>query len=599
MTEEFSNAYSNQPVILIAHCRGGEKQALRIKRRMSDFFQVGTGAITLTGSKAVHCFHIPGTYTTGFGVEHHSTDREFAGTSSTIIDSSILQDPTGGALLDYSREAIRSVTRGTPLQPPLSLFYSNFNEGEAYGMNDSFGIGRLYYCVQNNVSVISNNIAAAAIARNIQATADSKFWQSFYTTGGAVGNSTYIKDIKRAPGGTLIKVTDHGLKIRFPASLESVVLDSKDRPANYDNAINSALEMISTARPLFQQSLGIGLSGGRDSRFVTGLALHSNLDFQSFTAVPPDLEADIARELHAKSNISFSWEVRDRRLKGAPGKAPVPLTPILQRAADWFEFTGGDNWPTFMRKNAPRRKPIRLRSMALSGAFGDYTRGHYYTDREVLAENSESAIGRMKNSFLKTRRLLPAEVKEGGVHQLAETFNEMADYGITGFRSLDYSFLVNRMRRQFPHPGPSVLLPMLTTSMVQEVFWGDPSSKLNANAVREMTNKLVPEWSDVPYFHEAAIGTDPNVTNKVTIQPTYWEVDRDDFLASIDYGVDINDYFNLSTDAVVQEIDNLPEGRTRANSFFEVIFWHAGSTELLRRINSVVSNDALNCKDVF
>lgn len=599
MTEEFANAYSNQPVILIARCERGEGQAFGIKRRMAKFFQVGSDAITMKGTNGIYCFHIPGSYTTGFGMEHHSTDYEFAGTSSPIIDRSILQDRSGQALLDYSRKAIIDLNGGKPTQTPLSLFYSYFCEGEAYGMNDSFGIGRLYYCVHNDLSAISNNIAAIAVARNLRSTSDREFWQSYYVTGGAVGEKTYIKDIKRAPGGTLIKVTNHGLKIRFPGSLETVILQSKDRSAEYDNAVNSALELISTARPLFQESLGIGLSGGRDSRFVTALALHSDLEFQSFTAVPPDLEADIAQQLHEKSHRSFKWEIRDRRLQATAGKPPPELTPILRRAADWFEFTGGDNWPTFMRKNAPRRTPIQLRSMSLSGAFGDFTRGHYYSNNEVAAGNPESAIRRMQNSFLKMRRLLPVEEREGGVRQFAETFNEMADHGITGFHSLDYSFLVNRMRRQLPHPGPNVLLPMLTTSMVQEVFWAEPSSKLNANGLREMTNKLVPEWSNVPYFHEAAIGTDPKVTNKVTIQPTYWEVDRDDFFSSVEYGVEVNDYFDLPTDAVDHEIANLPEGRNRANTFFEVIFWHAGSTELLNRINSVVSNDVVNGESFF
>ncbi len=590
MIEELSNAYSNQPVILLAHCKRGDQEALGIKIRLARLFQIEADAITANGHNGTYSFHIPGSYTTSFGNEYCATSQEFAATASTIIDSAVIQDTSGRALLDYTRNTILKMTDGQPTAAPLSLFYANFYDNTAHAMNDSFGIGRLYYCVHKELSVVSNNIAAIAVARNIPTKSDRKYWESYYTTGGAVGDNTYVHGIKRAPGGTLVKMTSLGLKIRFPTSLYSVISSSRDRAAQYGNAIDSALKLISTAKPLLQNSLSVGLSGGRDSRFVTALALQSDLDFQSFTAVPPDLEADIAEQLHDKSRKHFRWERRDNRLKAKSGKPPTQLSPILERAADWFEFTGGDNWPTFMRKNSPRRKPIPVRSMALSGAFGDFARGHYYTKNEVISRDPETAINRMQSSFLKMRHLAPAEIRESGVDQFKATFDEMADHGITGFYALDGSFLVNRMRRQFPHPGPNTLIPMLSTSMVADVFWDDPASKLNGDALREMTNKLVPEWSSVPYFHEAAVGSDPAVTNKVTIQPTYWEVDRDDFLASVEYSVKKNDFFDLSTAAVEQAIVDLPGGRTRTNSFFETVFWHAGFNSLLDRINTVVSD---------
>src|SRR5699024_8668943 len=231
-------------------------------------------------------------------------------------------------------------------------------------------------------------------------------------------------------------MTSLGLNIRFPASLYSVISRSRDRASEYGNAIDSALELISTAKPVLQNSLSVGLSGGRDSRFVTALALQSDLDFQSFTAVPPDLEADIAEQLHERSRKHFRWERRDNRLKAKSGKPPVQLSPILERSEAWFEFTGGDNWPTFMRKNAPRRKPIPIRSMALSGAFADFARGHYYTKNEVLSGAPATAINPAHNSFPKGRHLAPPDIRESGVEPFRTTFDEMADYGITGFYSL-------------------------------------------------------------------------------------------------------------------------------------------------------------------
>lgn len=269
-------------------------------------------------------------------------------------------------------------------------------------------------------------------------------------------------------------------------------------------------------------------------------------------------------------------------------KAPAPA-PIIERAEAWFEFTGGDNWSTYVRRDPVRRTPIRLNTMALSGAFGDFTRGHYYTAMEVERNDAESAIRRFHRSFLAMRRFIPEDVRKRGANQIKATFDQMNEDGFDGFQSLDMSFLVNRMRRQLPHPAPNTLLPLLTPQMVSEIFWNDPMQKLNAQGLREMTNKLMPEWATVPYFHEAAIGTDPAVTNKVTIQPTYWEVNEADFLESVEYSLAANDFIHLDMDRVRQEITILPEGRNRTNVTFEYIFWHAGATALLRRINRAQS----------
>lgn len=588
-----NNAYSNQPVILLLRSDyHGDVEVVR--RRLATFFEVTLESVLVRGANGLYGFYLPGSYIPTFTPEVYWDSSSFTATASPILDPAVVSDPTGAALNNFAKNVHLASEANRTLPTPMSVFHADFDSGVAWALNDTFGLGRIYSTEEAGRAAVSNNIAAAALTRKSAAVPNNAYWDSYYTSGGAVGDMTYIREVSRAPGGSKIVLSRDRVTSTKPHSLESLLIASKDRAPDYSSPIEAATDLMDAAKPFFSENLSIGLSGGRDSRLVTALALKSRLDFKSFTAVPPMLEADIARQLHERSRDAFVWEVRDSSRRGSNDKpaegieAPVPA-PIIERAEAWFEFTGGDNWSTYVRKAPVRRTPIRLNTMALSGAFGDFTRGHYYTAMEAERNDPESAIRRFHRSFMSIRRFIPEEVRQRGTDQIKATFGQMNEKGFDGFQSLDLSFLVNRMRRQLPHPAPNTLLPLLTPQMVSEIFWNDPGQKLNAQGLREMTNKLMPEWSDVPYFHEAAVGTDPAVTNKVTIQPTYWEVDEADFLQSVEYSLAVNDFIHLDMDRVRQEIIDLPEGRNRTNVTFEYIFWHAGATALLRRISCAQS----------
>src|SRR5699024_5551847 len=175
----------------------------------------------------------------------------------------------------------------------------------------------------------------------------------------------YISDVTRAGGGSTVRLTSGTLSMSRTHAAESFLLRGKGGVPDYSLPIAAGAKLLDAAKPFLADNLRIGLSGGRDSRLVTALALHAELKFKSHTAVPPMLEADIAKQLHERSRTPFEWEVLHRAPGGGgtgldPRSATEVLPPILERAESWFSFTGGDNWATYIRRSPIKRRPIHL-----------------------------------------------------------------------------------------------------------------------------------------------------------------------------------------------------------------------------------------------
>jgi hypothetical protein len=336
----------------------------------------------------------------------------------------------------------------------------------------------------------------------------------------------------------------------------------------------------------------LGISGGRDSRFVAAVAIDSGLDFRAHTYVPPTLEAEIARQLHERLGGAYPWQEivvnpgTIRQDAGEPQSPEEAADPILARADAWFSYSGGDNWSSLIKSNAPRPRTVAA-PIALSGSHGDLTRGHYYDRRDLEADDPAVPLRRFIDSFTRYRGILPAHLRARGAQLVSNTLLEFMIEGMTGYYALDYTYLCHRVRRQFPPVVSSVILPMLTPEMTLATFWRTPREKATAAVVRQLTARLVPPWGGVPYYHEAAEGTDPAVTNKVSVQETYWETDAADFYASMEVALEETNFSGISMDDVQREIKLLPEGRNRTNQTFEFIFWHCAAVRTLARVNRI------------
>lgn len=563
-----------------------------VQRRLAALFEVPFEAVARLDGAGTSSFYIAGD-PDPFGREWWYHDgTTMSASAHPIMTPEVIADETGKELRTFVRKLRNDRTDLELVAPPLSYMHHNSVRDTIVAANDLMGIGRLYYADVGSGTVLSNSVLAVAVARDCPARQDDDFWSVYYVSGGGVDGYTYIKGVELAPPGSIATLTRTRFSLRQKHPLQARLLASREDVPSLESALDAGARKLDLVSPHLHADAELKLSGGIDSRLVAAMAIDSGLDFTAQTYVPPALESEIAEQLHRLSPTAFHWE----RLEANPSTIrqdaadPQSLTdapePILARADAWFSHVGGDHWSTFIRSNTPTQRERRSR-FALSGTHGDLARAHHYSKRDVTSGEPSGALRRYATSFRKNRAILPEEIRERGSQILRDNLLEIHFSGFTGFYALDYAFITNRVRRQFPPLAPAVVAPLLTPEMVLATFWQPPAVKAAAGAMREMTSRLLPQWREVPYYHEAAVGTDHSLTNKVSVQRTYWEGDEQDFYDSLESALEDTDFARIAMADVRREIEFLPEGRNRTNQTFEFIFWHSAAVRSIGRVNSI------------
>lgn len=584
-------AHTATGTFLGMQCRS-VKQADVVQRRLGTLFGVSRNAIARLDGDATASFFVPGEPDPFGSNWWYKDNSSLSASAHPILTPEVLGDPSGKGLREFVRNLRHDSTELEKLAPPVSYLHHNTIRDTIVATNDLLGIGKLYYVSADGGSALSNSVLAVAMTLKHDAEQDDEFWAAYYVTGGGVNSASFVHEVSLAPPGSIASISEGRLVLRQQHSVERLLHEARKQPPEVVCPLTAARRIVDVVRPYLSAGTRLGISGGLDSRFVAAVALDSGLDFRAYTYVPPILEGAIAKQLHERSAVIYPWQevvVNPGTIRQDAGEPQLPeeaADPILARADAWFSYFGGDHWSSLIRSNAPRRRTVAP-SIALSGSHGDLARGHYYSPHDLQADDPAVPLRRFINSFTQYRRILPVDLRARGAQLVNNTLLEFMVAGMTGYYALDYTYLYHRVRRQFPPVVSSVILPMLTPEMTLTTFWRTPSEKASAAVVRELAARLVPQWREVPYYHQAAEGTDPAVTNKVSVQDTYWETDAADFYASMETALDETNFSGITMDDVRREIRLLPEGRNRTNQTFEFIFWHCAAVRALDRVNRI------------
>jgi len=578
--------------IFLGMQRHSAERATAIQRRLSSLFGVSPDAIARLDGAATVSYFVPGEPDPFRDHWCYKDNASLSASAHPIRTPEVLGDPSGKSLRQFVQNLRHHSTELERIAPPVSYLHHNAIRDTIVAANDLMGIGRLYYVRSDGGSALSNSVLAAAMTLEDDARQDDEFWAAYYVTGGALNATSYVRGVTLAPPGSIASISEGQLVLRQQHPVDRLLHETREQPRDVDCALSAARRLVDVVRPYLGPDTRLPISGGRDSRFVAAVAIDSGLDFRAQTYVPPNLEGKIAKQLHDRSAVAYPWQEvvvnpgTVRQDAGEPQPLGEPPDPILARADAWFSYFGGDHWSSLIRSNAPGRRTVAA-PLALSGSHGDLTRGHYYGPRDLAGAGPAIPLRRFLHSFTQYRAILPADLRTRGAQLMSNTLLEFMVGGMTGYYALDYAYLCHRVRRQFPPVVSSVILPMLTPEMTLATFWRTPSEKATAAVVRELTARLVPAWKEVPYYHEAAEGTQAGLTNKVSVQQTYWETDGADFYASIEVALEETSFSGITMDDVRREIGLLPEGRNRTNQTFEFIFWHCAAVRALDRVNRI------------
>jgi hypothetical protein len=294
-----------------------------------------------------------------------------------------------------------------------------------------------------------------------------------------------------------------------------------------DEAAEAARDQARVAAASWPEPPVIHLSGGRDSRLVAAGAMSAGVEavFRTSDAWPG--EADIARRLLEVAPIRAEHlVVRDEE------DSAGPETPLMERAVRTQLLHDAMRQASKIRFDValPRDRPDRA---TMAGWGGEIAHAHYYQDSRQLWKirfgGDRAVLRRLEESSRKRHEAAHPEAYEAARAGFEERVREGREHGLRGADLLDWFYLVERFVNRFEVGADSQSVSVYTSpAFIRAAFSTTPSQRLEARAHHEIIARLVPAWSDVP-FYKRPPGPQPRVR-----RARLWEAPADaDALAAI------------------------------------------------------------------
>ncbi|PRQ10337.1 hypothetical protein C1Y63_11985 [Corynebacterium sp. 13CS0277] len=321
MSQKLDFANRREPIFCTVRKRGGDEVQV-IRQRFSDFFNVKESAIQVWESASLATFFIEGNRSAQGNSWYHADASSVSITVHSIFEKDILDKESSAGLKKFAR-VINADGRDELYEKagPVGYLFHKLPQDVAYAINDSFGFGSLYI-LDDAVShtAISSSIEALALLQDSPTGLSDEYWASLQAMGHPAGHNTAFAGITKVPPGQLVTLTGKIFRLRESHSVGKFLLSCKGEEPNFEFAIKAAKKALSDSAVGADRPLLIGLSGGRDSRFVTAAAYSAGVDMNLFTYVPPELEAEVSQQLVEKIGLSDKFELhREGETKKAGG----------------------------------------------------------------------------------------------------------------------------------------------------------------------------------------------------------------------------------------------------------------------------------------
>lgn len=586
---------SNRLTYLAVLNKKGSKFPLETTlRRLSEFYRQDIQSIKVSHTKTTLLISFePAIRLLDQTLSLQTNDVHCASAYPILLSISRSQTANGGQYLRELADGIRDdIPRLFSTAPPLSFACHDIPLDTIHVVNDYLGFGRGYLYDGRDVALVSSSVLALALAMPETPKEDQDFWKQYCTWGFAVDDKTYIQSVSALKPGTRVTMSNGKMLVEQTHGLGRLVQKYRQGELDLPSAIEVCQEYFGRASSFYDEPPIIGLSGGRDSRLIAALAVSTNTKCKFETRVPPHLEQEIAEQLVSASPMPLDWSA----LPFVYADKPAPMNNLLERAAYWFKYTDGDCWHSHLRRDIPESRGHQKQHIALpngdnagstatkqprvsiTGGAGEIARSHFYDSVHIL--DPEDRLSRYLKYIRAQNKLIPSFAKECTAQAMETVFNEGRAYGIGGLHLLDYFFHRSRIKRAYP-VAPGIFTPILNLSVSLESFEMAPQDKIDAKLIVDMTAQLVPEWANIPYFHQLASTRPMHEVNKTAVLPYYWETIGKDAYSQIMrtalLKTGILEFQNSDVSTTLDE-----EDRTRwpqIHSTFERVLWHYGSTE--------------------
>jgi hypothetical protein len=407
-----------------------------------------------------------------------------------------------------------------------SLFRSS---GELRLHTDSFGLGRLFELRFDGGWAWSNRPAALCLFAGMRAERDRDGWRTFAATGWFTGDRSPFAKVFAVPAGTTIHCPPGSGLHRTRFDSLAACLEGRDdplTPSRLDETAEALQGAFTSLYRIWPGTVVADLSGGRDSRLVVAAALAAGLELEIRTNGAQPGEADVAERLIAALPASIVRRVRHfvHRPPEYTTADPRRTTPVLSNVLAWHRCQEGLRPSTYMPSRAPTGL-FAAESVTVGGAAGELAHGHYYP-------NDYAAIARLPTAERFDAfavRLAGAVVRKPGISVAAQA-TALADLrrvlekaflrGIQDANALDYYYAAERLRRWgTAAERTGTLTPLLTVPFVRASFDLSPEQRRDNALHRALTERLVPEWKDQPYYRRPSHLVLPSLAPRIGRSP--------------------------------------------------------------------------------
>ena len=440
--------------------------------------------------------------------------------------------PQGETALTMARRLLAGESVHRDVVPPFSLMAID-RAGTFAVQQDWLGMCRLFAGEADGITALCTRPSMLGAVLHGTPEPDLDGWASYATCGHFGGDMSPIRGARLlSPGERMTgrRDPDGGwtLSSHIDYAVDDVVLaglEAQGRPLETTLTV-AADQFAAIATHIHDQydDIVLGLSGGKDSRLIAAALVAAGrvprLTTNDDIAAEGETASELVRILRDKRGLEVNHVVRPAAVPGNVHSVGLRERIVrLQRTYD-FQFP----YAYVVRPASSELLPPRPVRASITGAGGELATAFWYGKPGSEFEKPELTA---------MAHLMPdvTGVAECAVEQqrarIGDLIRKANDNGVRGPAVIDYLYLVERVRRWSSAAySLNIVTPFLHPSLVAAMFALTPEQKRAHLLPKELTQRLVPEWADVPYV------TGRHVKQTSTV-PAVWEGDGVEVIADL------------------------------------------------------------------
>lgn len=383
---------------------------------------------------------------------------------------------------------------------PGYLGIAHWDDGGMEMWNDVFGFARAYVVLNEHFVAVGNHIGMLAMFSAEPVEADEYGADVFAQLGFWPEENSPLTGIRRLGAAEVIAIGTHDeVSVRHYSHLADT-FELRDHVPDIDEAARSLATSTSNIGAIMSRRPRVDLSGGQDSRLTAAAWIAGGRPGLVHTLGNLQGEADIATELVDMLDAEKSLDERGLKhqvVHSDPRRnAGFSLEDRLEAGMRQWD---GDF--AHINLKAPIKRPPRVSAFAVGGGNGEVMHPLYYSTPHILKKVRE-----FEHPLLRVPQALPPRWNTDRAigHTdlyISRQIEEMRSIGQHDASALNVFQMMAKFRR-WPSSQlvGSAFVLLLNPVFVRAAIDLTPEQRIEKTMQRALTETLVPQWADVPYF---------------------------------------------------------------------------------------------------